>query len=231
MFEPPLPVRPRCHLHCRTTAWLHLPPETAVDLQFDELSGRTRQHSRFDMYSTSRQRILATFVLRLPGAMSVVRLRADNMGTCLASNSRPVSIARAPVEAMACHRSCSSAAQPIQQPALTSAWAHCDGRPFASTRRDRGRRRRSVVQSSATLAEPRTFQTSAPGAEQQPLQQRSRSRESRFVLCPVQCCNHCPECVSGSAVLLHAMHSASRASRPCPSWQISHLNKGEAFAS
>ena len=86
------------------------------------------------------------------------------------------------MEAMACYRSCASAAQSIQQPALGSAWAHCDRRTFVSARRERGRRRRSVVQSSTTLAEPRTYQTSSPDLDQQPLQQRLRNRESRSVM-------------------------------------------------
>ena len=104
--------------------------------------------------------------------MNIRQVHGFRMTTCY--------VPRTVVEAMACHRSCASAAQSVQQPTLGSAWAHCDGRPFVSTRRERGRRRRSVVHSSATLAEPRTLQTSSPDLDQQPLSQRLRSRETRF---------------------------------------------------
>ena len=87
------------------------------------------------------------------------------------------------MEAMACHRSCPSPAQaPQAQQPLVLGWAFCDSKPFVTARRGRGRRRRSVVQFSATLAEPRTSQTSSPDLEQ--LQaQRPRSRESRCFVC------------------------------------------------
>ena len=81
------------------------------------------------------------------------------------------------MEAMACHRSCPSAAQTPQQPLVLGS-ALCDSKPFVTARRGRGRRRRSVVQFSATLAEPRTSQTGSPDLDQ-PLMQRPRSRESR----------------------------------------------------
>ena len=51
MRVPPLfsALRSSLRLLQHIQRFLHLPLETAVDLQFDELSCRTRQHGRNDM--------------------------------------------------------------------------------------------------------------------------------------------------------------------------------------
>ena len=156
-------------------------------------------------------------VSRLLDVAGVVRLQVDQQFLCSARLTPNIVTFRAPMEAMACHRSCSSAAQTPQQPLVLSS-ALCDSKPFVTARRGRGRRRRSVVQFSATLAEPRTSQTGSSDFDQ-PLMQRPRSRESRWLLkltlsyakanltagchggCMFECCSLCQAASHSSTVV------------------------------